>query len=975
MEAYFGGTGVKAVNVPNGSKIAVLELGEETTQISLMNLKFMAADSFREYEAELEYTGKYYATNQGVGNKCTYAVTSDTNVAGGLVINLKDVNSITISGKGGNTPRLWCFLDANDIILSCAAEQASATNLKLTIPNNAVKCIVQFMSSTAYKIVINEGVKGGFKYTSLPKLEFLRIENCSQLNPFQMLKSIYNTDGNVIRDIRIIGFDVDGDASDVTMIANLANDLDKDGNPHTYNGIDADGKPIDNSHPVIEGRLSINGNIYEEDYNALKAVFANLAMEFLGFYVSFKDPEVLRVLLEKITTDDGVGLTTEDVEKVTTISGWFNGNTTIVSFDEFVNFNKVTTLGSMVDSSYQYAPFKGCSSLESITLPESVTQIGYYSFFECANLGGINLENVTKILDYGFTKTAITEINAPKLTGALGTRTFAYCTSLKDVKSLGEITSLSSNQWNYGVFYQCTGLESCVLPETLVTIGIGTFNGCTSLKSLNIPKGLLTLSSDALSGCSSLYYEELNLPNLTSLGKLGLNGPQIKRLVLPSLKNLPSAEWNSMNYGNKSILEEISIPSVTSVPANSFHSYKALTKVGIAWESLTSIGGNAFNSVPIGAEVNLESLTSIGMGAFANADVLKVLSLGQITTTPENSNWESGGYRTGLFNKNVNLTFVRLPASLTKLGSAEFAGCTNLETLICESVEPPTMSTGATLKSTKIASGEGVIVVPAASMSAYAEASNWSAYASRLAPLEDHEDGGYVPFADKAVEAICVANWDTNKSGYMSKNECAAVTSLGTVFNGNTEIVSFDELQYFTNITILSGTTDASGAFRGCTNLQSIVIPESVKKLQNFTFYNCSMLSHANLENIESIGPSCFYASGITKAIIPCAKTIDNQGFYQCPNLKVAVMRDIVTIANRGFRESPLETVVINNVTPPTIAANTFIGSSCPIYVPDVNVETYKSASNWIDYASRIKGISELATDNPTLYAEIEEYL
>ena len=121
MEAYFGGTGVKAVNVPNGSKIAVLELGEETTQISLMNLKFL----------ELE----------------------------------------------------------------------------------------------------------GFRYSELPKLEFLRIENCSQLNPFTMLKSIYNTEGNVIRDIRIIGFDVDGDASDVTMIANMASDVDKDGNQPNETGI------------------------------------------------------------------------------------------------------------------------------------------------------------------------------------------------------------------------------------------------------------------------------------------------------------------------------------------------------------------------------------------------------------------------------------------------------------------------------------------------------------------------------------------------------------------------------------------------------------------------------------------------------------------------------------------------------------------------------------------------------------------
>jgi hypothetical protein len=58
-----------------------------------------------------------------------------------------------------------------------------------------------------------------------------------------------------------------------------------------------------------------------------------------------------------------------------------------------------------------------------------------------------------------------------------------------------------------------------------------------------------------------------------------------------------------------------------------------------------------------------------------------------------------------------------------------------------------------------------------------------------------------ITFADANVKAICVANWDTNGDGELSEEEAAAVTSLGVVFKGNTEITSFDELQYFTGLT------------------------------------------------------------------------------------------------------------------------------------------------------------------------------
>lgn len=66
------------------------------------------------------------------------------------------------------------------------------------------------------------------------------------------------------------------------------------------------------------------------------------------------------------------------------------------------------------------------------------------------------------------------------------------------------------------------------------------------------------------------------------------------------------------------------------------------------------------------------------------------------------------------------------------------------------------------------------------------------------------------------------------------------------------------------------------------------------------------------------------------------------------------------------------------SVNPPTLAQNAFDSSSINngyIYVPDSSVTNYQAAENWSSYSSVIKGVSQLQTDNPSLYEEVAEYL
>lgn len=123
-----------------------------------------------------------------------------------------------------------------------------------------------------------------------------------------------------------------------------------------------------------------------------------------------------------------------------------------------------------------------------------------------------------------------------------------------------------------------------------------------------------------------------------------------------------------------------------------------------------------------------------------------------------------------------------------------------------------------------------------------------------------------IEFADAKVKAICVENWDTNEDGELSYEEAAAVTDIGEVFKGNTEITSFDEFQHFTGVTRIG-----KDAFRGDTELTSIVLPQSVVQIYGgWAFYGCSSLEHVVLpDNIGIVDTATFGQTNISSINFP----------------------------------------------------------------------------------------------------------
>lgn len=88
----------------------------------------------------------------------------------------------------------------------------------------------------------------------------------------------------------------------------------------------------------------------------------------------------------------------------------------------------------------------------------------------------------------------------------------------------------------------------------------------------------------------------------------------------------------------------------------------------------------------------------------------------------------------------------------------------------------------------------------------------------------------------------------------MSKAEAAAVSDLGEVFKDNKEIISFDELQYFTGLTEI-----CDSAFSGCSGLTSVVIPDNVTRIGEGAFSGCSNLQSITIpESVIIIGQKAF---------------------------------------------------------------------------------------------------------------------
>lgn len=593
-----------------------------------------------------------------VGDETPENVTSNVST---LVIgecpSLEEIEARNLSSLSGTVdlsrcPRLRKALFSGTSLAEIAIPSGSKLNI-LDLPETL----------TTLSLVNLPEIEGsGLTYGSLTALTYLRVEGNPGIDGFGLLKAAVSEDG-ALREIRVIGFDYSGDATDVDLIAKLGEG--------GYFGIDEIGEAT-TGLPVLEGTLNIDGAIYEDTEDMVKEKFPGVTLNVSGgYYIRFADPEVLNVLLTN-GVGDGIGITAEQAAAVTSIGTWFNGNTTIETFDEFEKFTGHTYYLGASDNNSDNAAFYGCSSLTSIILPPSITYLGTNCFRETI-LESINLENITHVGSYTFRGCNLGGVLCVPNLVSIGNGAFNR-NNITEVSSLGKITSISGGDNNVDNWpFYGNPVTKILLPDTLTTIGQNTFRDLSVLEECNIPKSVTSIGNWAFYGCTSLSFDELSPPNLTSLGQNAFYGVSIKKMDISGLTSLPSASSTTQNFGKKDVLEEVVLgEGLTSIPEASFYGYTALSSINL--ENISTINKHAFQSCSnLAIEVNMPKLTgTLTYGTFGNSGITKVVSLGSIDSIIGNTSSNAA------FVNCKSLTSVILPDTLTYIGDYIFYNCTEL---------------------------------------------------------------------------------------------------------------------------------------------------------------------------------------------------------------------------------------------------------------------------------------------------------
>ena len=596
-----------------------------------------------------------------------------------------------------------------------------------------------------------------------------------------------------------------------------------------------------------------------------------------------------------------------------------------VSIPESIRYRGKTYIVTGIDGK----AFRNCTELAAITIPSSVTTVGYNAFSGCTSLESASISS----RNVGSWFANCTSVESVTLHGVetIGDYAFAECSKLRSVAFYGDKT----NSIGEYAFSHCSSLDNIIIPNSVKSIGNHAFSDC-ALRSITLSNALTSISTGLLRDCRFLL--SINIPkNVKIIGSTAFLGcRQLSSVTFP--EGMERIEDNA--FYQCSNLASVFIPrSVTNIDG-AFGECNKLTSVSVDNETPIPLSVPTFSNranatlyVPLGSAAAYaaapywQDFKNILTDALVIDDI--AYELDETTQTAKVIAKEPLYTGEVCIPDTINVSGTTF--TVTSIGDEAFKGCTGLTSV---SVASTVASIGRAAFSgctglTAIDVKEGLESIGA---NAFYECSNMSSFT--------------IP---ESVTSI----------GSTAFRKCNALTSI-TIPGGVTSLDSylFQQCEGLKEATLSEGLTGTGVAtFWSCTSLKSVKLPSTLTKVDMLTFDR----------------------SGLEHLVIPEGVTaIDMNAFSNCKSLySISFPSTLTNIESYAFGGcTALETIYCFAEETPQVdetAFNNVEVKKVRLGVPDECVGAYKKHPVWskflIDFLTDIDAlIAKTGKDSTYIY-------